>query len=146
MAFIPFISPTDTIPEQRLFKVLLGPLGPDVALVNITFPSEVLSVADCGIRGYMVLEHMSPDSSSKYFSLQVPFQDRVVQQKVRICLTNWGNWFDFSLDQGVNIYFFFSLTERVGEDNLLSPPDLWLVGPARVCPVFSLCPPGHRYE
>lgn len=94
--------PADTIPEQRLFKVLLGPLGTDVALVNITFPSEVLSVADCSIRGFKVLEHMSPDSSSKYFSLEVPFQDRVVQQKVRICLTNWGNWFNFSLDQGVN--------------------------------------------
>lgn len=100
----PLTAPTDTIPEQRLFKVLLGPLGADVALVNITFPSEVLSVADCSIRGFKVLEHMSPDSSSKYFSLQVPFQDQVVQQTVRICLTNWGHWFNFSLDQEVNLW------------------------------------------
>lgn len=100
VAFIPFYAPppSDTIPEQRLFKVLLGPLGTDVALVNITFPSEVLSMADWSIRGFKVMEHMSPDSDSKYFSLQVPFQDRAVRQTVRICLTNWGNWFNFSLD------------------------------------------------
>lgn len=87
--FIPLPpAPTVTIPEQRLFKVLLRPLGLNVALVNITFPSEVLSVADCSIRGFKVLEHMSPNSSTKYFSLQVPFQDSVVQKTVRICLTN----------------------------------------------------------
>lgn len=77
-----YYCPTDTIPEERLFKVLLGPFGSDVALMNITFPSEVLSVADCNIRAFNVLEHMSPNSSSKVFTLEVPFTDRVVLQMV----------------------------------------------------------------
>lgn len=73
--------PTDTVPEGWLFDVLLGSFGPDVALINITFPVEVLSVADCNVRGLNVLEHTFPNSSSKYFTLKVPFTDRVVLQK-----------------------------------------------------------------
>uniref|UniRef100_A0A671W4U6 ZP domain-containing protein n=1 Tax=Sparus aurata TaxID=8175 RepID=A0A671W4U6_SPAAU len=70
----------NTVPMERMFKVLLGPLGSDVALMNIAFPSEVLSVADCNVRGFNVLEHMSPNSSTKVFTLNVPFTDRVVLQ------------------------------------------------------------------
>nr|XP_019963154.1 PREDICTED: uncharacterized protein LOC109642703 [Paralichthys olivaceus] len=70
----------NTVPEERIFKVLIGPLGSDVALVNVTFPSEVLSVADCSARGFNVLEHTSPNSSLKVFTLDVPFTDPVVQQ------------------------------------------------------------------
>ncbi|GAA6228835.1 uncharacterized protein LOC108895975 [Lates japonicus] len=70
----------NTVPEQRMFKVLLGPFGSDVALMNISFPYEVLSVADCIARGFTVLEHMSPNSSSKVFMLEVPFTDPVVSQ------------------------------------------------------------------
>lgn len=65
-----------------MFKVLLGPFGSDVALMNISFPYEVLSVADCIARGFTVLEHMSPNSSSKVFMLEVPFTDPVVSQTV----------------------------------------------------------------
>ncbi|KAI3363711.1 hypothetical protein L3Q82_001327 [Scortum barcoo] len=65
----------NTVPEERLFKVLVGPFGSDVALMNITFPSEVLSLADCNIRGFNVLEHMSLNSSSKVFTVEVPFTD-----------------------------------------------------------------------
>uniref|UniRef100_A0A3Q3KDK6 ZP domain-containing protein n=1 Tax=Monopterus albus TaxID=43700 RepID=A0A3Q3KDK6_MONAL len=64
-----------TVPEERVFKVMLGPLGFNVALVNITLSSEVLSVADCNARGFNVLEHISPNSSLKVFTLQVPFTD-----------------------------------------------------------------------
>lgn len=65
-----------------MFKVLLGPFGSDVALMNVTFPSEVLSVADCKVRGINVLEHTSPNSSSKFFTLEVPFMGSVVLQTV----------------------------------------------------------------
>ncbi|XP_070705364.1 uncharacterized protein [Pempheris klunzingeri] len=70
----------NTVPQERVFKVLLGPVGSDVALMNITFPYEVLSVVDCNIRGFNVLEHMSPNGSTKVFTLEVPFTDRVVLQ------------------------------------------------------------------
>uniref|UniRef100_A0A665WE19 Uncharacterized LOC115038229 n=1 Tax=Echeneis naucrates TaxID=173247 RepID=A0A665WE19_ECHNA len=70
----------NTVPEQWLFKVLVGPFGSDVALMNITFPSEILSVTDCVARGFSILEHISPNSSSKVFTLEVPFTDPVVQQ------------------------------------------------------------------
>uniref|UniRef100_A0A7N8YKA6 Uncharacterized LOC113137211 n=1 Tax=Mastacembelus armatus TaxID=205130 RepID=A0A7N8YKA6_9TELE len=73
----------DTVPEEQIFKVLLGPLGSDVVLINITFPSEVLSVADCNIRGFNIMEHTSPNSSLKVFSLVVPFTDPVVHQTKR---------------------------------------------------------------
>ena len=65
-----------------MFKVLIGPFGSDVALVNVSFPSEVLSVTDCSARGFNVLEHTSPNSSLKVFTLEVPFRDPVVQQRV----------------------------------------------------------------
>ncbi|XP_034554945.1 uncharacterized protein LOC117823812 [Notolabrus celidotus] len=68
----------NTIPKERVFKVLLGPFGPDVALMNISFPSEVLTVADCNLRGINIQEHTYPNSSSKVFSVEVPFMDRVV--------------------------------------------------------------------
>lgn len=74
---------TDTVPEEQIFKVLLGPFGSDVALMNVTFPHEVLSVADCSVRGFNVLEHMSPNSGSKVYTLEVPFTDPVVLQMVR---------------------------------------------------------------
>uniref|UniRef100_A0A3P8TWM3 ZP domain-containing protein n=1 Tax=Amphiprion percula TaxID=161767 RepID=A0A3P8TWM3_AMPPE len=66
--------------HKRVFKLELGYFCPDVALVNITFPSEVLSVTECRARGINVLEHMSPNSSYKVFTLEVPFTDPVVQQ------------------------------------------------------------------
>ncbi|XP_033504946.2 uncharacterized protein LOC117270995 [Epinephelus lanceolatus] len=79
----------NTVPKERIFKVLLGPFGTDVALMNITLPSEVLSMADCSVRGFNVLEHMSPNSSSKVFTLEVPFTDHAVLQM---------------RDQGITVY------------------------------------------
>lgn len=81
-AFIPlYFCPTDTVPQEHLFKVLLGPFYADVELMTITFPSEVLSVDGCNARGFNVMEHMS-NGSSKVFTLEVPFTDRVVLQRV----------------------------------------------------------------
>ncbi len=82
-----YFCPTDTVPEEQIFKVLLGPFSSDVALINVTFPSEVLSMSDCNMRGFNVLEHISPNSSSKVFTLEVPFTDRVVLQMVTFPLT-----------------------------------------------------------
>lgn len=66
-----------------MFKVLLGYFLSDVALESITFGDEVLSIQDCRTRGFNVLEHISLNSS-KVFTLEVPFTDRVVQQMVRL--------------------------------------------------------------
>ncbi|XP_023270767.1 uncharacterized protein LOC111661437 [Seriola lalandi dorsalis] len=87
----------NTVPEEWIFKVLLGPFGSDVALMNITFPSEVLSVADCSARGFKVLEHMSPNSSSKVFTLEVPFTDPVVQQTREMGVTVYSLHLTFGL-------------------------------------------------
>uniref|UniRef100_A0A665WCD2 Uncharacterized LOC115038229 n=1 Tax=Echeneis naucrates TaxID=173247 RepID=A0A665WCD2_ECHNA len=74
----------NTVPEQWLFKVLVGPFGSDVALMNITFPSEILSVTDCVARGFSILEHISPNSSSKVFTLEVPFTDPVREMSTMV--------------------------------------------------------------
>uniref|UniRef100_A0A673BMT3 ZP domain-containing protein n=1 Tax=Sphaeramia orbicularis TaxID=375764 RepID=A0A673BMT3_9TELE len=68
----------NTVAKERIFKVLLGPFGDDVALINITFPSGVLSAADCNVRGFNVQEHRSHNGSLKFLTLQVPFTDRLV--------------------------------------------------------------------
>lgn len=52
--------------------------------MNITFPAEVLSMPDCSARGFNILEHMSPNTSLKVFTLQVPFADPAVLQQVNI--------------------------------------------------------------
>ncbi|KAK0137803.1 Zona pellucida sperm-binding protein 2 [Merluccius polli] len=68
-----------TIPGERLFKVTLGPFATDMALVNITFSSVVLSVAECNARGFNVQELVS-QSGFKTFMLQVPFMDPLVMK------------------------------------------------------------------
>ncbi|XP_074471896.1 uncharacterized protein LOC141756224 [Sebastes fasciatus] len=87
----------NSVPEEQIFKVLLGPFGSDVALMNITFPSEVLSVADCHVRGFNVLEHASPNGSSKVFTLEVPFTDRVVLQMKETGITVYSLHLTFGL-------------------------------------------------
>ncbi|KAG8011372.1 Zona pellucida sperm-binding protein 2 [Nibea albiflora] len=87
----------NTVKEERIFKVLLGPLGSDVALMDITFPTEVLTVADCNARGFNVQEHMSPDSNSKVFTLQVPFTDRAVLQTKEMGMTLYSLQMTFGL-------------------------------------------------
>nr|XP_015802920.2 uncharacterized protein LOC107377668 [Nothobranchius furzeri] len=71
----------NTIPEERMFKMTLGHFASDVALINISFPNEVLSMADCSARGFNVLEYMSPNSTMKVFTLQVPFTYPAVHQR-----------------------------------------------------------------
>ncbi|XP_013871161.1 uncharacterized protein LOC106522629 isoform X3 [Austrofundulus limnaeus] len=73
----------NTVPAEQMFKLMLGQFATDVVLINITFPSEVLSMADCSARGFNIMEHMSPSSSMKIFTLQVPFTDPVVIQQTK---------------------------------------------------------------
>ncbi|XP_029705182.1 uncharacterized protein isoform X2 [Takifugu rubripes] len=70
-----------TVPEKQFFDLMLGYFGPDVCLINISIPTGVLSVEECNARDFNILEHTFPDSSSKFFTLQVPFADPSVQQK-----------------------------------------------------------------
>uniref|UniRef100_A0A3Q2VSK0 Uncharacterized LOC102292328 n=1 Tax=Haplochromis burtoni TaxID=8153 RepID=A0A3Q2VSK0_HAPBU len=70
----------ETVPKQQVFKLVLGHFAPDVALMNITFPSEVLTIAQCHARGFNIREHVSPNSSLKVFTLEVPFTDPAVLQ------------------------------------------------------------------
>ncbi|KAK2856121.1 hypothetical protein Q5P01_004856 [Channa striata] len=87
----------NTVPREQMFKMLLGPFGTDVALVNISFPSEVLSVASCNVRGFNVLEHVSPNGNTKVFTIEVPFMDPVVVQTAEEGLAAYSLHLTFGL-------------------------------------------------
>ncbi|KAK5903406.1 hypothetical protein CgunFtcFv8_007189 [Champsocephalus gunnari] len=75
-----FVEPMledDTVPETRVFSVLLGTFLHDVELSNITFSTGVLTVEESNAKGFTVQEH-SLANGSKSFSLQVPFDADVV--------------------------------------------------------------------
>uniref|UniRef100_A0A8K9X2J0 ZP domain-containing protein n=1 Tax=Oncorhynchus mykiss TaxID=8022 RepID=A0A8K9X2J0_ONCMY len=71
-----------TVPEQAVFVLELGTFNLDVELLNITFPTMVLTVAECNARGFNVREQRSPDNTLKTFRLEVPFSDPVVFKEV----------------------------------------------------------------
>uniref|UniRef100_A0A8C9X083 Uncharacterized LOC116066419 n=1 Tax=Sander lucioperca TaxID=283035 RepID=A0A8C9X083_SANLU len=87
----------NTVPNEQIFKVLLGPFISDVALMNITFPYEVLSVADSNVRGFNILQHKSRNSSSKVFTLEVPFTDPSVLQMTEKGITVYSLHLTFGL-------------------------------------------------
>ena len=72
---------SDTVPETRVFSVLLGTFLHDVELRNITFSTGVLTVEESNAKGFTVQEH-SLANGSKSFSLQVPFDADVVLKHV----------------------------------------------------------------
>ncbi|XP_071058048.1 uncharacterized protein [Pseudochaenichthys georgianus] len=76
-----------TVPKEMMFKALIGPVGYDVMLKNISSPSEVLSLADCIARGFKVFDQMSPNGCSKVYTVEVPFTDRVVGQRKEMGVT-----------------------------------------------------------
>ncbi|KAI9543991.1 hypothetical protein NQZ68_005040 [Dissostichus eleginoides] len=76
-----------TVPKEMMFKALIGPVGFDVMLKNISSPSEVLSLADCIARGFKVFDQMSPNGCSKVYIVEVPFTDRVVGQRKEMGVT-----------------------------------------------------------
>ncbi|XP_059354288.1 uncharacterized protein LOC132092178 [Carassius carassius] len=63
--------------DQKMFDVLLGPFLNDIELVNITFSTEVLTVAEANARGINIQEQRF-QNGSKAFRLQVPFSDSFV--------------------------------------------------------------------
>uniref|UniRef100_A0A8C7VQI7 ZP domain-containing protein n=1 Tax=Oncorhynchus mykiss TaxID=8022 RepID=A0A8C7VQI7_ONCMY len=71
-----------TVPEQAVFVLELGTFNLDVELLNITFPTMVLTVAECNARGFNVQEQRSPDNTLKTFRMEVPFSDPVVVKEV----------------------------------------------------------------
>ncbi|XP_019713394.1 uncharacterized protein LOC109508034 [Hippocampus comes] len=86
-----------TVPEEKVFKMLIGPFAYDVGLVNITFGDEILSVHDCNKRGFNVQERRSQSSGLKFISLKVPFADRVVQQMTEAEVTVYSLRLTFGL-------------------------------------------------
>ncbi|CDQ96462.1 unnamed protein product [Oncorhynchus mykiss] len=67
-----------TVPELAVFVLELGTFNLDVELLNITFPTMVLTVAECNARGFNVQEQRSPDNTLKTFRMEVPFSETVV--------------------------------------------------------------------
>ncbi|XP_045066206.1 uncharacterized protein LOC121549189 [Coregonus clupeaformis] len=76
-------TPLDAVPEQAVFVFELGTFNLDVTLLNITFPTVVLTVAECNARGFNVQEQRSLDNTLKTFRMEVPFSDPVVFQEKR---------------------------------------------------------------
>ncbi|XP_016151256.1 uncharacterized protein [Sinocyclocheilus grahami] len=70
-----FVDLTDA--DQRMFHVLLGPFLYDTELVNITFSTGVLTVAEANAKGINIQEQRF-QNGSKAFRLQVAFSDTVV--------------------------------------------------------------------
>uniref|UniRef100_A0A3B5L4C2 ZP domain-containing protein n=1 Tax=Xiphophorus couchianus TaxID=32473 RepID=A0A3B5L4C2_9TELE len=87
----------NTVPGEKMFRMTLGHFAADVALMNITFPAEVLSMPDCSARGFNILEHMSPNTSLKVFTLQVPFADPAVLQQTGEGVTVYSLHLTFGL-------------------------------------------------
>lgn len=76
-----FLVVTDA--EQRMFDVLLGPFLYDTKLVNITFSTGVITVAEANARGINIQEQRF-QNGSKAFRLQVPFSDAFVIRTVSV--------------------------------------------------------------
>ncbi|PWA27738.1 hypothetical protein CCH79_00000449 [Gambusia affinis] len=87
----------NTVPGEKMFRMTLGHFAADVALMNITFPAEVLTMPDCSARGFNILEHMSPNTSLKVFTLQVPFADPAVLQQTGEGVTVYSLHLTFGL-------------------------------------------------
>jgi len=66
-----------------MFDVLLGPFLYDVELVNLTFPTGVLTLAEANLRGFNIQEQRF-QNGSKAFRLQVPFSDSFVGKTVSV--------------------------------------------------------------
>ncbi|XP_056284891.1 uncharacterized protein LOC130203019 [Pseudoliparis swirei] len=67
----------NTVPEARVFSVVLGPLLHDVVLRNITFLTKVLTVEESNARGFTIQEHLY-SNGTKSISVLVPFDADIV--------------------------------------------------------------------
>ncbi|MGH0142894.1 UNVERIFIED_CONTAM: hypothetical protein FKN15_077282 [Acipenser sinensis] len=77
----PFMPRPPVVTNTRVFNVTLGTFLPDVELVRIIVGPETLTVPEANLKGYNVQEHVFPNGSKTY-TLQVPFGDPNVKQKV----------------------------------------------------------------
>ncbi|MGH0189054.1 UNVERIFIED_CONTAM: hypothetical protein FKN15_033075, partial [Acipenser sinensis] len=77
----PPVVTNNTVPKARVFNVTLGTFLPDVELVKIIVGPETLTVPEANLKGYNVQEHVFPNGSKTY-TLQVPFEDPNVKQKL----------------------------------------------------------------
>lgn len=60
---------------------MLGPILPDVVLLNITFSTGVMSIEEANRKGFNMQEHLFTNGS-KTFSIGVPFSDPAVLRSV----------------------------------------------------------------
>ncbi|CAL8315679.1 unnamed protein product [Lota lota] len=79
----------NTIGEEQLFRVSLGPFAPDMELLTLTLSSVVLSVAECNARGFDVQE-LGSQNGFKTFTLQVPFMDPLVLKTKGVGTTRYS--------------------------------------------------------
>ncbi|XP_056284023.1 uncharacterized protein LOC130202475 isoform X2 [Pseudoliparis swirei] len=85
----PVLCPSDTVPEARVFSVVLGPLLHDVVLRNITFLTKVLTVEESNARGFTVQEHLY-SNGTKSISVLVPFDaDIVLKDNPELLVTTY---------------------------------------------------------
>ncbi|XP_020357299.2 uncharacterized protein LOC109904477 [Oncorhynchus kisutch] len=89
-------TPLDTVPEQAVFVLELGTFNLDVELLNITFPTTVLTVVECNARGFNVQEQRSPDNTLKTFRMEVPFSYPVVFKELIYGLVIFPEYAPFS--------------------------------------------------
>ncbi|KAL6095853.1 uncharacterized protein ACO6RY_09688 [Pungitius sinensis] len=84
----PHIQET-TVPEARVFSVVLGTFLHDVVLKNITFSTGVLTVEESNARGFTIQEHRYTNGTKDY-SLSVPFDaDVVLKHNPEILVTTY---------------------------------------------------------
>ncbi|KAL6486534.1 hypothetical protein MHYP_G00059260 [Metynnis hypsauchen] len=67
----------NTVAGLGFFNMLLGTFLHDVELMNITFSTGVMTLAEANVRGFNVQQH-GFSNGSKAFTIQVPFSDAVV--------------------------------------------------------------------
>ncbi|XP_036437925.1 zona pellucida protein AX 1 [Colossoma macropomum] len=67
----------NTVAELGFFNMLLGTFLHDVELINITFSTGVMTLAEANVRGFNVQQHGFANGS-KAFTIQIPFSDPVV--------------------------------------------------------------------
>ncbi|MGH0162575.1 UNVERIFIED_CONTAM: hypothetical protein FKN15_043105 [Acipenser sinensis] len=77
----PPVVTNNTVPKARVFNVTQGTFLPDVELGKIIVGPETLTVPEANLKGYNVQEHVFPNGSKTY-TLQVPFEDPNVKQKL----------------------------------------------------------------
>ncbi|XP_037305478.2 zona pellucida protein AX 1 [Pungitius pungitius] len=79
----------NTVPEARVFSVVLGTFLHDVVLKNITFSTGVLTVDESNARGFTIQEHKYANGTKDY-SLSVPFDaDVVLKHNPEILVTTY---------------------------------------------------------